>query len=66
MPDFLFALINFAGFKNINVWVDREGSTGDVDRSNNYGDIGGVTYKEIFPVLGDYEDIFLLIKGFFS
>ena len=66
ISDFLFAFINFAGIENINVFVDPKGFTGDVDRSNNYGDIGGVTYKDIFPVLGDYEDIFLLIKGFFS
>jgi hypothetical protein len=66
MSDFLFAFINFAGIENINVLVDPKGFTGDVDTSNNYGDIGGVTYKDIFPVLGDYEDIFLLLKGFFS
>ena len=64
--DFFFAIINFAGIENIKVWVDPKGLTGDVDLSNNYGDIGGVTYKDIFPLFGDYEDIFLLIKGFFS
>jgi hypothetical protein len=64
MPDLLFAFINFAGINNINVRVDPDGSTGDVDTSNNYGDIGGVTYKDIFPVLGDYENFFLWIKGF--
>ena len=45
--------------------VDPEGLTGDIDLSNNYGDIGGITYSDIFPILGSYEDIFLLVKGFY-
>ena len=65
MSDFLFAFINFAGINNISVKVDPEGLTGDVDTSNNYGYIK-ITYGDIFPVLGNYENFFLRIKGFFS
>ncbi|MCJ7572024.1 MAG: hypothetical protein MUO82_09140 [Candidatus Thermoplasmatota archaeon] len=63
MPDFLYALINFAGINNIAVKVDPEGLTGDVDTSNNNDDIkGGITYSNIFPILGRYEEFFLGLK----
>ena len=53
--------------RQVGDWaVKPEGITGDIDTSNNYGDIGGISYNDIFPVFGDYEDIFLLFKGFFS
>jgi hypothetical protein len=61
MPDFLYAFINFAGINSINVEVDPDGSTGDVDTSNN--NLNKVfSYEDIFPIFGEYEEFFLLIK----
>ncbi len=65
ISELLFAFIDFAGIVNIAVEVDPEDSTGDVDFSNNYGHIGGISYSDIFPIIGSYEDLFLWIKEFF-
>jgi hypothetical protein len=61
-PEFFQSLIAFAGLRNITVYLDPGTVTDDDNPTNNIYPEKPVSYSEIFPKLGPFEEFFKKLK----
>jgi hypothetical protein len=61
-PEFFQSIIRYAGLENITVHLDIDGVTDDTDPANNIYQ-KQISYEEIFPKLGPFENFFKTLKS---
>ena len=70
LQEYFYALIDFAGLKNITVTLDPEENINDENRDNNVlarntSANEDISYQTMFPRLGRFENFFEKLKRFF-